>query len=73
LKIARAEHHLVDLRHLVEDYQKGHHYRAVFPHPPRQPTQWRFVLEITEPPDPQIALVLVTVCSTSDPLSITWP
>ena len=57
LKIARAEHHLSDLRHLVESYQDGHHYRAVCPNP-RRPTHWRFVLEITEPPDPQIAVVL---------------
>jgi hypothetical protein len=58
LKIARAEHHLAELRHLVEAYKDGHHYRAVCPNPPPQPTQWRFVLEITEPPDPQIAIVL---------------
>ena len=58
LKIARAEHHLSDLRHLVESCQDGHHYRAVCPNPPRRPTHWRFVLEITEPPDPQIAVVL---------------
>ena len=58
LKIARAAHHLSDLRQLVEDYQEGHHYRAVCPNPPRRPTHWRFVLEITEPPDPQIAIVL---------------
>ena len=59
LKIARAEHHLVELRDLVEHYQDGHHYRAVCPHlPRRQPTHWRFVLEITKPPDPQIAIVL---------------
>jgi hypothetical protein len=58
LKIARAEHHLGDLHHLVEAYQEGHHYRAVCPNPPRQPTEWRFVLDITQPPDPQIAVVL---------------
>ncbi len=59
LKIARAEHHLVELRDLVNRYRDGHHYRAVCTHPPRpQPTHWRFVLEITKPPDPQIAIVL---------------
>ena len=58
LKIARAEHHFEDLRGAVERYRQGHHYRAVCPNPPRQPTHWRFVLEITKPPDPQIAIVL---------------
>jgi hypothetical protein len=58
LKIERAEHHLLDLRHLVERYQEGHHYRAVCPNPPRRTTHWRFVLDITEPPDDQIAIVL---------------
>jgi hypothetical protein len=58
LKIERAEHHLLDLRHLVKRYQEGHHYRAVCPNPPRQPTHSGFVLDITEPPDDQIAIVL---------------
>jgi hypothetical protein len=58
LKIARAEHHFEDLRVVVERYRQGHHYRAVCPNPPRRPTHWRFVLEITKPPDPQIAIVL---------------
>jgi hypothetical protein len=58
LKIARAEQHLVELRDLVERYQNGHYYRAVCPNPPRQPTHWRFVLEITQEPDPQLAIVL---------------
>jgi hypothetical protein len=58
LKIARAEHHFEDLRVVVERYREGHHYRAVCPNPPRRPTHWRFVLEITKPPDPEIAIVL---------------
>ena len=58
LKIARAEHRFYELKTLVEGYREGHHYRAVCPNPPSRPTHWRFVLEITEPPDPQIAIVL---------------
>ena len=58
LKIARAEHHFEDLRQLVERYRDGHHYRAVgMPPPKKHPTHWRFVLQIAEPPDPQIAIV----------------
>lgn len=56
--MARAEHHFEDLRQLVDRYRDGHHYRAVGVAPPKKrPTHWRFVLEITEPPDPQIAIV----------------
>jgi hypothetical protein len=59
LKIRRAEEHFNELQKLVEAYQAGHHYRAVCPNPPtKKPTHWRFVLEITEPPDPSIAIVL---------------
>jgi hypothetical protein len=57
-KIERAEHHLLDLRNLVERYQEDHHYRAVCQNPPRRPTHWRFELDITEPPDDQIAILL---------------
>jgi hypothetical protein len=59
LKIRRALDHFNELQKLVEQYQTGHHYRAVCPNPPKsKPTHWRFVLEITEPTDPQIAIVL---------------
>jgi hypothetical protein len=59
LKIARAEHHFRELKWLVQQYQAGHHYRAVCPDPPKEdPTHWRFVLEIGEQPSPQITVVL---------------
>jgi len=52
----RALDHFNELRRLVEQYQAGNHYRAVGVEPPEdEPTHWRFLLEITEPPDPQIA------------------
>ena len=59
LKIRRAVDHFNELQKIVEQYQARNRYRAVGVAPPQdEPTRWRFVLEITEPPDPQIAVVL---------------
>jgi hypothetical protein len=54
-KLARAEYHFQELTRLVRRYEDEHHYRAVLVDglPER-----RFVLEITEQPDADIAVVL---------------
>jgi hypothetical protein len=59
LKMKRALNHFNELQRLVEQYDAGKHYRAVGVAPDDgDPTHWRFVLEITEQPDPEIAIVL---------------
>lgn len=58
LKLTRAEQHLSDLHAAVDAHVSGHFYRAVCPTPPqRDPTHWRFVLEM-DPPDPWIGILL---------------
>lgn len=59
LKLRRAEQHLADLEGLIESYVASNPYRAVCPAPPkRKPCRWRFVLEMVQPPDPWLAVVL---------------
>lgn len=60
LKIARAEKHLGELQDVVQAYLDGHYYgpRLIPPILTENPTHWRFVLDITKAPDPQIAIVL---------------
>jgi hypothetical protein len=59
LKVERAEHHILDLDEGMRSYEAKHPYRPV-----RQPNRrgdennWRFVLEITEQPDPRLSLIL---------------
>lgn len=58
LKLTRAEQHLYDLQAAVTAYLSGDCYRAVCPAPPkRDPSHWRFVLEM-DPPDPWIGILL---------------
>ena len=59
LKFKRAQHHMVDIRREARRYARAHPYRTV---PIRQPQHYdgvqRFRLEITEQPDPAIAIIL---------------
>jgi hypothetical protein len=59
LKIARAEHLRDEVEGLIDSYAAGQHYRAVCPRSPRMDrTRWHFVLEVTQPPDEEIAVIV---------------
>lgn len=59
LKFKRAQHHMVDIRREARRYAHAHPYRTV---PIRQPQRYdnvhRYKLEITQQPDPVIAIML---------------
>jgi len=58
LKVARAQKHLGDLQEMLADYIDGDPYRAELVSPSnRNPTQWKFILDITQEPDPSLSVV----------------
>lgn len=59
LKLQRADHHLKEVDESLRAYESKHPYQArQIPHPNGDPNDWRYVLEVTEPPDESLPIVI---------------
>jgi hypothetical protein len=59
LKVERAEHHLKDIDAMMRPYEGSHPYEAErVPQPNGQRHIWRYVLRVTDQPDPKLAVLI---------------
>jgi len=59
LKVERAEHHLKDIDAIMRPYEDSHPYEAErIPQPQGQGHIWRYVLRVTNQPDPTLAVLV---------------
>ena len=59
LKLQRADHHLKEVNKYLTAYERKHAYRArLVPNGQRKQDEWRYVLEITAPPNERLPVVI---------------
>lgn len=60
LKVKRAQHHMVELKRCARAYADSHPYEVVSVRrqPKGHPDTWFFSLQVTQQPDPMIAVIL---------------
>ena len=59
LKLKRAQKHLVDIQKELRQYSDSKPYEVVRLEPTKkQPLRWRYVLSITEPPNPMLPIMV---------------
>ena len=60
LKVKRAQHHMVEIKRYARSYANSHPYQVVpvYRQPKGHPDTWFYSLQITQQPDPMLAVIL---------------